>query len=106
MNVLLAFDFAQADNDFTPGGATIFGGAILGTPAPTVWLRLAHTLTRTGEHRYRAATSRDGTHWTWGAVWTFPAGTAPQIGLVAHGGANPPVSATFDYLRFFAHRIR
>ena len=90
----------------TPGGATIFGGAILGAPAPTVWLRLAHTLTRTGEHRYRAATSRDGTHWTWGAVWTFPAGTAPQIGLVAHGGANPPVSATFDYLRFFAHRIR
>jgi len=85
---------------------TIFGGAIVGTPAATVWLRLAHTETASGEHRYRAGTSRDGTNWTWGAVWTFPAGADPRIGLVAHGGAEPAVVASFDYLRFYAHRLR
>jgi arabinan endo-1,5-alpha-L-arabinosidase len=44
--------------------------------------------------------SNDGRRWTWGGVWTLPAGTDPQIGLVAHGGATPPVTAEFDYLRF------
>ncbi len=88
------------------GGAPIFGGAIVGTPAPTVWLRLAHTTTTSGEHRYRAGTSRDGKNWTWGAVWTFAKGADPKIGLVAHGGNNPPVTAAFDYLRFYAYRTR
>ena len=41
-------------------------------------------------------------HWTWGATWTFRAGTDPRIGLVAHGGASPAVTAEVDYLRFFA----
>ncbi len=90
----------------TSAGETIYGGAIVGTPARTVWLRLAHTLAADGEHRYRAGTSRDGRHWTWGAVWTFPKGTAPRIGLVAHGGANPPAVASFDYLRFYSYRTR
>ena len=90
----------------TPSGETIFGGAIVGTPSATVWLRLAHTVTSGGEHRYRAGTSRDGRHWTWGAVWTFPEGTNPRIGLVAHGGANPASVASFDYLRFYAYRTR
>ncbi len=86
---------------------TIYGGAIIGTPAPTMWLRLAHTETASGEHRYRAGTSRDGRHWTWGAVWTFPpGGEDPQIGLVAHGGDNPAVVAAFDYLRFYSYRNR
>jgi arabinan endo-1,5-alpha-L-arabinosidase len=83
-------------------GRTIYGGAVVGTPAPTVWLRLAHTRNAAGEHLYRAATSRDGSSWTWGAVWTFDAGTAPRIGLVAHGGADPAATAEFDYLRFYA----
>jgi arabinan endo-1,5-alpha-L-arabinosidase len=30
----------------------------------------------------------------------MPADTTPRIGLVAHGGAEPPVTASFDYLRF------
>jgi hypothetical protein len=83
-------------------GRTSFGGTIVGTPAATVWLRLAHRVDRAGgEHEYRAGVSRDGRTWTWGGVWTLPAGTAQRIGLVAHGGDQPPVTARFDYLRFY-----
>ena len=84
-----------------PDGRTIFGGALIGTPAPTMWLRLAHTRNASGEHLYRAGSSRDGRHWTWGAVWTFAADTTPRIGLVAHGGEAPQATARFDYLRFY-----
>ncbi len=85
----------------TPDGRTSYGGAVIGTPAPTVWLRLAHTTNRAGEHLFRAGTSRDGRSWTWGATWTFAPGTTPRIGLVAHGGADPATTATFDYLRLY-----
>ena len=88
----------------TRDGRTSYGGAVIGTPAPTVWLRLAHTTSRTGEHLVRAGTSRDGRTWTWGATWTFAPGTTPRIGLVAHGGAEPATSATFDYLRLYRLR--
>lgn len=82
-------------------GQPVYGGSIVGTPATTTWLRLAHHVDPvSGEHEFRAGSSRDGTHWTWGAVWTFPADTTPRIGLVAHGGATPAVTAEFDYLRF------
>ena len=82
-------------------GQPVYGGSIVGTPGTTTWLRLAHHVDRvTGEHEFRAGSSRDGTHWTWGAVWTFPADTTPRIGLVAHGGATPAVTAEFDYLHF------
>jgi arabinan endo-1,5-alpha-L-arabinosidase len=78
-----------------------YGGNIAGTPGlRTTWLRLAHRTDASGEHEYRAGVSNDGRRWTWGGVWTLPAGTDPQIGLVAHGGATPPVTASFDYLRF------
>jgi arabinan endo-1,5-alpha-L-arabinosidase len=33
-------------------------------------------------------------------VWTLPADSDPRIGLIAHGGAEPAVTASFDYLRF------
>jgi arabinan endo-1,5-alpha-L-arabinosidase len=83
-------------------GQPVYGGNIVGTPATTTWLRLAHHVDpATGEHEFRAGSSRDGRHWTWGGVWTFPAGTTPRIGLVAHGGAEPAVTAQFDYLRFY-----
>ncbi|MEU8216854.1 family 43 glycosylhydrolase [Micromonospora taraxaci] len=83
-------------------GQPVYGGSIVGTPASTTWLRLAHHVDPvTGEHEYRAGSSRDGRTWTWGAVWTFPADTTPRIGLVAHGGAEPAVDAEFDYLRFY-----
>ncbi|MFI7521259.1 family 43 glycosylhydrolase [Micromonospora globbae] len=83
-------------------GQPVYGGTIVGTPATTTWLRLAHRVDpANGEHEFRAASSRDGRHWTWGGVWTFPADTTPRIGLVAHGGNQPPVTAEFDYVRFY-----
>ncbi|MFG1610731.1 family 43 glycosylhydrolase [Actinoplanes sp. NPDC049265] len=81
-------------------GALSYGGTIAGTPGlTTTWLRIAHRTDATGEHEYRAGVSRDGRHWTWGGVWTMPANTTPRLGLVAHGGATPAVTASFDYLR-------
>ncbi|MET0423793.1 MAG: family 43 glycosylhydrolase [Actinoplanes sp.] len=84
-------------------GALSYGGTIAGTPGlTTTWLRLAHrTDPVNGEHEYRAGVSRDGRHWTWGGVWTLPADSSPRIGLIAHGGAEPAVTASFDYLRFY-----
>ena len=84
-------------------GRLSFGGNIAGTPGLEVtWLRLAHRVDpANGEHEYRAGVSRDGRHWTWGGVWTLPANTTPRIGLVAHGGAQPPVTAVFDYFRVY-----
>ena len=85
-----------------PDGPTSYGGAIVGTSAPTLWMRLAHHRNAAGEHLYRAGTSRDGVSWTWGATWAFAPGTNPRIGLVAHGGASPAVTAEVDHLRFYA----
>ncbi|SBT39915.1 family 43 glycosylhydrolase [Micromonospora auratinigra] len=83
-------------------GQPVYGGSIVGTPATTTWLRLAHRIDpATGEHEFRAGSSSDGVRWTWGAVWTFPADTTPRIGLAAHGGAEPAVTAEFDYLRVY-----
>ncbi|HET8641385.1 MAG TPA: hypothetical protein VFM37_05580 [Pseudonocardiaceae bacterium] len=70
----------------------------VGVPADVTWLRLAHCVDRaSGEHEFRAASSRDGQHWSWGGTWTFPAGAAPRIGLVSHGGNTPQ----FDYVRVY-----
>jgi arabinan endo-1,5-alpha-L-arabinosidase len=79
---------------------TSYGGMAIGTPAPVTWLRLSHRVDpANGEHEFRAATSRDGRHWTWGGVWTLPAGSQPRIGLVSHGGAG--AVAEFDYFRIY-----
>jgi hypothetical protein len=81
-------------------GGTSYGGMAVGTPAPVTWLRLSHRIDpANGEHEFRAATSRDGRHWTWGGVWTLPAGTSPRIGLISHGGAG--AVAEFDYFRIY-----
>jgi hypothetical protein len=96
------FGRETAADPANPDGRTSYGGAIVGTSAPTLWLRLAHHRTATGEHLYRAGTSRDGVTWTWGATWTFRPGTSPRIGLVAHGGASSAVTAHVDHLRFYA----
>lgn len=85
-------------------GATSYGGAAIGRSATDLWMRLAYHRNAAGEHVYRAGTSVDGKHWTWGAAWVLPAGESPRLGLYAHGeftGANPPPVATFDYLRFY-----
>jgi arabinan endo-1,5-alpha-L-arabinosidase len=79
---------------------TSYGGMAVGTPAPVTWLRLSHRIDpANGEHEFRAASSRDGRHWTWGGVWTLPAGTSPRIGLISHGGAG--AVAEFDYFRIY-----
>ncbi|GAA2576385.1 hypothetical protein GCM10010435_60620 [Winogradskya consettensis] len=86
--------------EFPFAGQLAYGGVTVGTPAVTTWLRLVHTLDpRTGEHHFRSESSTDGRTWTLGGTWTFPAGTTPKIGLDAHGGATPAVTARFDYVR-------
>ncbi|MFI6699097.1 family 43 glycosylhydrolase [Streptomyces sp. NPDC050509] len=72
----------------------------LGPSADTMWLRMRHTVnSKTGEHMYQAATSRDGKEYIWGGVWSLPAGDDPRIGLVSLAGEG--VTATFDYVRFY-----
>ncbi|MGW0200852.1 family 43 glycosylhydrolase [Nonomuraea sp. NPDC003201] len=88
--------------ELTFAGRLSYGGNIVGPPAKTTWLRLAHHVDpANGEHEFRAGSSRDGKTWTWGGVWTFPKDTAVRIGLVAHGGAQPAVNADYDYVRVY-----
>ncbi|MFI6078764.1 family 43 glycosylhydrolase [Actinoplanes sp. NPDC051343] len=88
--------------EFAYAGALAYGGVTVGTPATTTWLRLVHRVDPvTGEHRFRSESSTDGRTWTLGGVWTFPAGEVPRIGLDAHGGATPAVTAHFDYVRIY-----
>jgi arabinan endo-1,5-alpha-L-arabinosidase len=83
-------------------GRLSFGGMLIGPPADTTWLRLAHSVDpENGEHEFRAATSRDGENWIWGGVWTLPADTDPRIGLISHGGDNPQATSEFDYFRVY-----
>lgn len=87
-------------------GRRSWGGGLAGAPGETTWLRLYHTRNPdTGEHQFRAGSSTDGTHWTWGLTWTLPADTDPKIGLVSHGSQPEtteqfgPATAVFDYFR-------
>ncbi|MGW0230590.1 family 43 glycosylhydrolase [Actinopolymorpha singaporensis] len=87
-------------------GRRSWGGGLIGAPADTTWLRLVHTRDpRTGEHRYRAASSTDGSHWTWGLTWTLPADASPRVGLVSQASTPAttqkygPATSVFDYFR-------
>jgi hypothetical protein len=80
-------------------GRLSYGGTIVGPPATTTWLRISHHVAASGEHLLRAWSSRDGSSWVQGGVWTFPAGTELKVGLVSHGGAG--ATARFDYLRIY-----
>ena len=81
-------------------GRLSYGGTIVGPPAETTWLRLTHRLDpANGEHELRAWSSRDGTNWVRGGVWTFPSEADLRIGLVSHGGAG--ATARFDYVRLY-----
>jgi len=85
-------------------GATSFGGMLVGPPNRTTWLRLSHRVDPdNGEHKFRAATSRDGEHWIWGGTWTLPAGKTPRIGLMSLGKQDPgdPATSRFDYFRVY-----
>jgi hypothetical protein len=96
----------QPFGDRTPEGVqpVSFGGTLVGTPAETTTLRLAHRIDPdNGEHEFRAATSRDGQDFTWGSVWTLPAETEPRIGLVSLGwnGTDPRATSRFDAFRVY-----
>jgi len=81
-------------------GRLAYGGTIVGPPAATTWLRMTHHLDpQNAEHELRAWTSRDGSHWVKGGVWTLPAGADVRVGLISHGGAG--ATSTFDYLRVY-----
>lgn len=85
-------------------GLISWGGAVLGPPADTTWLRIAsHVDPSSGERVYQGGSSDDGVHWTWGAAWTLPAGTHTRIGLVSQGSTPAttrqygPATAVFSY---------
>lgn len=102
--------FVEFAKQMTFGDLLPFGGAIIGPPGDTTWLRIAKTTSATGEQRYQAASSTDGTTWRWGAAWTLPAGAHARIGLVSQG-SSPTVdaqygkaNARFDYVHVSAIR--
>ncbi|GAB2481551.1 hypothetical protein GCM10027063_24540 [Promicromonospora xylanilytica] len=83
--------------ELTADGRTWFGGHVSGPVDDRMHLRLFHTTDpATGEHEYRAASSRDGKSWRFGATWTLPAGTDPEVGIYAGGGATPATTARFE----------
>ncbi|MFS8198337.1 family 43 glycosylhydrolase [Streptomyces sp. CWNU-52B] len=84
----------------TPPTAVAYGPMFGGPPARTLWMRLAyHADEAGGEHEVRAATSTDGTHWTWTGGWTLPREQALRIGLVSLNTAG--ATAHFDYVRTY-----
>jgi arabinan endo-1,5-alpha-L-arabinosidase len=80
------------------------GGTIVGPPAETTYLRITHHVdASTGEHELRAWTSRDGTDWVKGGVWTLPAGSHLRVGLVSQGRnpSDPAATAQFEWFRTY-----
>ena len=80
------------------------GGTIVGPPAETTYLRITHRLDPVnGEHELRAWSSRDGTDWVKGGVWTLPADAVLKVGLVSQGrgAADAPATAQFDWFRTY-----
>ena len=78
-----------------------YGESYVGAPAAkTQYLRIYRTTDPVdGEQDYRAATSRDGVHWTYGATWTLPAGTDAKIAIASMN--TPGATADFDYVRTY-----
>ncbi|UFU07244.1 family 43 glycosylhydrolase [Ruania halotolerans] len=88
--------------EMSTAGRLDWGAHLSGPTATTMWLRLHHsTDPDTGELRYRSASSTDGENWRWGATWTLPAGSEPQVGLYAGGGSQPATVAEFESVSFY-----
>jgi beta-xylosidase len=84
----------------TPPTAVAYGPMFGGPAAGTLWMRLAYHADVAGEeHEVRAASSTDGTHWTWTGVWSLPREQTLKIGLVSLNTAG--ATARFDYLRTY-----
>ncbi len=85
----------------TPPTAVAYGPMFGGPAARTLWMRLAyHADESGGEPEVRAATSTDGTHWTWTGVWTLPKEQALRIGPVSLNTAG--ATAHFGHVRTYA----
>lgn len=85
---------------YEPGGVLSSGANFVGPPARTMWLRMVQRVDPVnGEHEVRAASSRDGRTWVWGATWTLPADTTPRIGLISQNSEG--ALAAFDYVRVY-----
>lgn len=80
-------------------GRLAFGGTIVGPPAETTWLRLSRSTGDEGRQLVRAWTSRDGSDWVKGGVWTFAGDQELDVGVLSHGGAG--ATAQFDHVRIF-----
>lgn len=84
----------------TPPAAVANGPMFGGPTAGTMWLRLTHHLDAAHqEHEVRASTSRDGTHWSRGSVWTLPVKGELRIGLISLNRSG--AVAGFDYVRTY-----
>jgi len=90
-------EFAK-ERDDAPAGYPRYGNTVVGPPAEWTWLRVVKRIVD-GEEEYRAYTSRDGSTWVRGGVWTHDLGADASIGLVSMGGAG--FTASFDYVRTF-----
>lgn len=89
-------------------GRKSWGGGDLGAPGATTWLRIHHTVDPAdGEHLFRAASSADGRHWTWGLTWTMPVDAQPRLGLTSEASVPEttqqygPATSRFDYFRVY-----
>ncbi|WP_019588598.1 family 43 glycosylhydrolase [Deinococcus apachensis] len=79
-------------------GSVRAGYGVVGTPAPTTWLRIVKR-TVGSEERYTPFTSTDDRVWERGGTYTHQLGRKAQLGLVALSHAG--YQARFDYLRVF-----
>jgi len=75
-----------------------YGNTVVGPPGDWAYLRIVSTQ-HAGEELYRAYTSRDGTTWERGGVWTHNLGNSARIGLVSMGGSG--FTAHFDYVHVY-----
>jgi arabinan endo-1,5-alpha-L-arabinosidase len=84
-----------------PQGYPRYGNTVVGPPGDWTYLRIVKETERR-EEEYRAYTSRDGTNWVRGGVWTHNLGRDARIGLVSMGGSG--FVANFDYVRVYRLR--
>jgi arabinan endo-1,5-alpha-L-arabinosidase len=81
-----------------PSGWPRYGNTVVGPPGDWTYLRIVKTVNG-GEENYQAYTSRDGSIWERGGIWTHNLGTTARIGLVSMGGSG--FISSFDYVRVY-----
>ncbi len=84
-----------------PANYPTYGGAYIGAPAQTTWLRIVKHSTADGE-RYTAYTSNDGLSWTRGTAWLHQLGPGAQIGISAQNAVG--ITVNFDYVHVYTLR--